>query len=82
MPLSKAAAGLALVAAGTAACLGNSLAQQGLLKTSWTAPPPGEARALARYEGWLSMLFAHCTACLAVAGITKWVLGGRSWRAL
>lgn len=74
MPLSKAAVGLALVAAGTAACLGNSLAQRGLLKPSWAAPAAGETWALARYEGWLSVLFAQCAAWLAVAGITRWVL--------
>lgn len=82
MPLSKAAVGLALVAAGTAACLGNSLAQRGLLKPSWAAPAAGETWALARYEGWLAVLFAQCAAWLAVAGITRWVLwGGRQGRA-
>ncbi|KAI7837858.1 hypothetical protein COHA_008345 [Chlorella ohadii] len=70
MPLTKAAVGLALVAAGTAACLGNSLAQLGLLEPSWAAPTAGQAWALARYEGWLTVLFAQCIACLAVAGIT------------
>ena len=71
MPLSKAAVGLALVAVGTAACLGSSLAQRGLLKPTWAAPAAGEAWALARYEGWLSVLFAQCAAWLAVPGAPR-----------
>lgn len=78
MPLSKAAVGLAVVAAGAAACLGSSLAQAGLLKPSWAAAPAGNTFALARYEGWLQILFAHCAACMAVAGITRWARAGGS----